>query len=132
MVNGEVRMRCTQCGSDASAGAFCPQCGAPVRRNSRPPTPPIPPPPTAPPLQGRARDRQAASPTPSTGDRLAVTGKLVGLTGCLLALVFWVAIPLLVLIVAIAATSSTGLAVVLAMLATIGGFVFWVWRRTGG
>jgi hypothetical protein len=124
-------MRCTQCGSDVSGAAFCPQCGASVASRSRPATPPIPPPPAAPRPSTRGHDWQPTPSTPSTGDRLAVTGKVVGLTGCLLALIFWVAIPLLVLIVAIAATSSTGLAVVLAMLAGIGGFVYWVWRRTG-
>jgi len=64
-------------------------------------------------------------------DRVATTGKVVGLSGCLLALIFWVGIPLAVILIVLAASSSTGFAVVAGMLALIGGFVYWVWKLTG-
>ena len=126
-----VRVRCRQCGHEVAAASFCSACGASLTSVNRPPTPPIPPPPpVAPKAQSWQRPAPPAS-TPSAGERLAVTGKVVGLSGCMLALIFWVVIPLIVLIVAIAATSSTGFAAVVAMLALIGGFVYWVWKRTG-
>lgn len=60
-----------------------------------------------------------------------MTGKVVGLSGCLLALIFWIAIPLVVVLGALAASSSEGLAVVVGVIALIGGFIYWVWKRMG-
>lgn len=66
-----------------------------------------------------------------TAERIAATGKVVGLSGCLLALLFWVVIPLGLLLLAIALSSSTGLAMVALTLGLVIAFVWWVWRRTG-
>jgi hypothetical protein len=67
----------------------------------------------------------------NTAERLSATGKVVGLSGCLLTLLVWVGIPLVFLLVAIAATSSTGFAMVAVTLGLITAFVSWVWKRTG-
>ena len=93
-------------------------------------TPPIPPPPAAP--RGRAESTSAGPPSsPGMADRVAATGKVVGLSGCVLALIFWIGIPLIVILIALAASSSTGFAIVVGSLAVVAGFVYWVWKRTG-
>lgn len=128
-------MFCSQCGHDAGANRYCGNCGTAVNSgsavqrqgttggSSTPPIPPPPPGPATPPLPPPSR--------PNTAERLAVTGKVVGLSGCMLALVFWIVIPLVGVLVALAASSSEGLAVVVGLVALIGGFIYWVWRRTG-
>lgn len=128
-------MFCGNCGFDAGESRYCSDCGSAVISTAnaspqgRPQTPPIPPPPS--PAGGIDRTpRRSPQGTPSTADRLAVTGKVVGLSGCLLALVFWVAIPLILILIAIAATSSTGVAVVAGLVGIVAAFVYWVWRST--
>jgi len=71
------------------------------------------------------------TPQVHAAERLAQTGKVVGLTGCGLALLFWVIIPLALVLIAIAATSSTGFAVVAFTVGLTVAFISWVWRRTG-
>ena len=150
MVGDEVI--CTKCAFEAGDAKFCPQCGEPVVTPSsassatdtsskpgsaphRPPTPPIPSPPV--PSQSASRGEVFQSrvpreqPSMNTAERLSATGKFVGLSGCLLTLVVWVGIPLVFLLVAIAATSSTGFAMVAVTLGLIIAFVSWVWKRTG-
>lgn len=144
---------CGQCGAQQ---LFAPRASndTPQAAPPRAPTPPIPPPPSVtdqantgrpnrppltPPIPApHLAQMNSARYTPldgsaSTGmaDRVAATGKVVGLAGCLLALVFWVGVPLLVVLVALAASGSVGLAIVVGSLAIIAGFVYWVWRRTG-
>jgi ABC-type multidrug transport system fused ATPase/permease subunit len=81
-----------------------------------------------PPIPGE--DFSIGNYKPDAAERLAQTGKVVGMTGCGLALLFWIIIPLGFLLIAIAATSSTGFAAVAFTLGLIVAFIFWVWRRT--
>jgi hypothetical protein len=144
-------MFCTTCGSGPSSGSFCTQCGSALKPSTTPSTkpqqsltfPPLPPPPIPPippPPPGKSSAQASspfesfdASPAPQLDptERLAQTGKVVGLTGCGLALLFWIIIPLVFVLIAIAATSSTGLAVVALTVGLIVAFIRWVWRRTG-
>jgi len=151
-------MVCTKCGFTANDVPLCAKCGNPlVASNSvqsstnetspkpgsaphRPPTPPIPSPPVSsqhvssqPVSRGEVFQSRAPREQPSmnTAERLSATGKVVGLSGCLLTLLVWVGIPLVFLLVAIAATSSTGFAMVAVTLGLITAFVSWVWKRTG-
>lgn len=123
-------MFCGQCGGNAGDNRFCERCGARIAPSTQPPRASalgVSDSPTSPAtnLHGRSVGR------PDAAERLAATVKVVGLSGCLLALLFWVVIPVVVLMVAIAATSSEGLAAVAAVVALIGGFIYWVWRSTG-
>jgi len=151
-------MVCTKCGFTANDVPVCAKCGNPlVASNSgqsspnetspkpgsaphRPPTPPIPSPPVSsqhvssqPVSRGEAFQSRVPREQPSmnTAERLSATGKVVGVSGCLLTLLVWVGIPLIFLLVAIAATSSTGFAMVAVTLGLVIAFVSWVWRRTG-
>lgn len=139
-------MVCTHCGFATDEGRFCPQCGKPFggvgstdssssdKSNKpgtaphRPPTPP-PPPPTR---RGADQSRSLqGQPSMDTADRLVATGKVVGLSGCLLALVFWVLIPVGFLLFATAFSSSTGFAIVALSLGLIIALIWWVYQRTG-
>lgn len=123
-------MYCGQCGVNAGDNRFCERCGARIAPIAQPPrasAPGVNNSPASPPTSMRGR----SAGRPDTAERLAATGKVVGLSGCLLALLFWVVIPVIVLLVAIATTSSEGFAAVAAVVALIGGFVYWVWRSTG-
>lgn len=139
---------CTKCGFSADDARFCPKCGnSLVESNSvqnapnetspkpgsaphRPPTPPLPPPPAS---RGEVFQSRPPRKPPSmeTAERISATGKVVGLSGCLLALFFWVIIPLGFLLVATALSSSTGFAIVALALGLILAFAWWVWQRTG-
>lgn len=146
-------MVCTKCGFTAYDAQLCAKCGNPlVASNStesspketspkpgsaphRPPTPPIPSPPVhaQPASRGEVSQSRVPREQPSmnTAERLSVTGKVVGLSGCLLTLLVWVGIPLVFLLVAIAATSSTGFAIVALALGSVVAYFSWVWKRTG-
>jgi len=66
----------------------------------------------------------------TTGDRLAKTGGIMMVSGCMLALLFWVVLPLGIFLIALAATSTEGaLAVGIAAL-LVGGFFWLVFRST--
>ena len=150
-------MICTKCGFTANDVPVCAKCGNPLVASSseksapnktspkpgsaphRPPTPPIP----SPPVSSGPTSSQAVSrgevfqsrvpreqPPMNTAERLSVTGQVVGLSGCLLAVLFWVGIPLVFLLVAIAATSSTGFAVVALGIGSVVAYFLWVWQRT--
>lgn len=145
-------MICNKCTFEAGDAKFCPQCGEPLVTGSsassstdappkpgsaphRPPTPPIPSPPVTSKPASRGEDFQTRAPreqpSMNTAERLSATGKVVGLSGCLLTLVVWVGIPLVFLLVAIAAASSAGFAMVAITLGLIVAFFSWVWKRTG-
>jgi hypothetical protein len=146
-------MVCTKCGFTANDVQVCAQCGNPlVASNSgqsspnetspkpgsaphRPPTPPIPSPPVSSPPVSRGEVFQSRAPreqpSMNTADRLSATGKVVGLSGCLLTLLFWVVIPLGFLLLVVALSSSTGLAIVVSTLGLTFAFFRWVWRRNG-
>ena len=60
-----------------------------------------------------------------------MAGKVVGLSGCGLALFFWILVPLGFILFALAATSSEGFYSVAIFVGLIVAFFTWVWRRTG-
>lgn len=146
-------MYCTNCGAGPTTDMRCGSCGFAIPQQVRPspkpqtnpktgpsiPPPPIPPAPPVPPAQSTSEIARPSvhpgnpeKPRVDAAERLAQTGKVVGITGCSLALVFWIIIPLVVLLIALAATSSTGFAFVAVTVIGVSAIVWWAWKRSGG
>lgn len=67
----------------------------------------------------------------NTADRVARTGSVMFLSGCVLALVFWVLIPLVVIVIALAVSSPEAAVVVGIVAFALGAFIWLVFRATG-
>ena len=71
------------------------------------------------------------SRTSRTADRVAATSKAAGLSGCLMALVLWIGLPLTVILIALALSGSTGFVLVAGSLALVAAAIYWLWKQSG-